>query len=61
MVHALSGAKTRQLEKFMKHITEASDSAAKQAYTQPALIELGDLKSETLAVAATTAGDMSSP
>jgi hypothetical protein len=56
MVHPLSGAKTRQLEKFMKHITEASDSAAKQAYTQPALVELGDLKSETLGATA-TAGD----
>jgi len=32
----------------MKHITETSDST-KQAYTQPALVELGDLKSETLA------------
>ena len=33
----------------MKNITETSDSSAKQAYTQPALVELGDLKSETLA------------
>ena len=39
----------------MKNITESSESA-KQAYTQPALIELGDLKSETLA-GATTGGD----
>ena len=31
----------------MKNITESSDSS-KQAYTQPALVELGDLKSETL-------------
>ena len=31
----------------MKNITEASDSA-KQTYTQPSLVELGDLKSETL-------------
>ena len=31
----------------MKQITETSDSN-KQAYTQPALVELGDLKSETL-------------
>ena len=41
----------------MKTITEASDSAAKQAYTQPALVELGDLKSETLNNTANTAGD----
>ena len=32
----------------MKTITEVSDSSTKQAYTQPALVELGDLKSETL-------------
>lgn len=32
----------------MKNITETSDSSAKQAYTQPALVELGDLKTETL-------------
>ena len=43
----------------MKNITETSDSSAKQAYTQPALIELGDLKSETLA-GATIGGDGSS-
>ena len=53
----LSGAKTRQLKKFMKTITEVSDSSTKQAYTQPALIELGDLKSETLNNVANTAGD----
>jgi len=39
----------------MKLITETSDST-KQAYTQPALVELGDLKSETLGATA-TAGD----
>ena len=55
MMRPLSGAKTRQLKKFMKTITESSESS-KQAYTQPALIELGDLKSETLA-GATTGGD----
>ena len=32
----------------MKNITESSDSSVKQNYTQPTLIELGDLKSETL-------------
>ena len=47
MMRPLSGAKTRQLKKSMKNITESSESS-KQAYTQPALIELGDLKSETL-------------
>lgn len=33
----------------MKNTTETSDSSAMQAYTQPTLVELGDLKSETLA------------
>lgn len=56
MVERLSGAKTRQLGKFMKHITETSDST-KQAYTQPALVELGDLKSETLGNTTNTSGD----
>lgn len=41
----------------MKNITETSDSSTKQAYTQPALVELGDLKNETLTVASNTAGD----
>ena len=41
----------------MKTITETSDSSSKQAYTQPALIELGDLKSETLGGATGGAGD----
>lgn len=40
----------------MKHITEASEPSVKQSYTQPALVELGDLKSETLAQA-NTSGD----
>jgi hypothetical protein len=56
MVHPLSGAKTRQLGKFMKQITETSDSN-KQAYTQPALVELGDLKTDTLAGATVTTND----
>ena len=56
MVQPLSGAKTRQLAKFMKLIAETSDST-KQAYTQPALVELGDLKSETLNNTTTTSGD----
>ena len=41
----------------MKNITEVSDSSTKQAYTQPALVELGDLKSETLGNTANTSGD----
>lgn len=41
----------------MKNITEASESSAKQSYTQPALVELGDLKSETLNNTAVTGGD----
>ena len=41
----------------MKNITEVSDSSTKQAYTQPALVELGDLKSETLGNTANTNGD----
>lgn len=44
----------------MKHITEVSDSSAKQAYTQPALVELGDLKSETLAASFGGVGDAGS-
>lgn len=43
----------------MKNITESSESA-KQAYTQPALVELGDLKSETLNNTSLTAGDLAS-
>ena len=40
--------KSQQQKQFMKNITESSDSSVKQNYTQPTLIELGDLKSETL-------------
>ena len=40
----------------MKLITETSDST-KQAYTQPALVELGDLKTDTLAGATVTTND----
>ena len=44
----------------MKNITEASDSSTKQTYTQPALVELGDLKSETLGGALGGVGDVGS-
>ena len=52
--------KSQQQKQFMKNITESSDSS-KQAYTQPALVELGDLKSETLGNANNSGDGTSAP